>query len=173
MRGKVDVAFLRREAQAPGLTFKFLIKEPLVAVLPKNHRLAAHKEIKPQDLAAETYITPTRVAPVLKAVIDGYAAKSGITLKPDYDAENLSSAMSLVASTGGVTLLPLYAQNLLSSSVVIRPLQGQPPTIDLVMGYSRSNTSPLLKRFLARSDELVKKVAQTVRSPAGSEGVRN
>jgi len=86
MRGKVDVAFLRREAQAPGLTFKFLIKEPLVAVLPKNHRLAAHKEIKPQDLAAETYITPTRVAPVLKAVIDGYAAKSKITLKPEYDA---------------------------------------------------------------------------------------
>src|ERR1700674_5115741 len=55
MRGKVDVAFLRREAQAPGLTFKFLIKEPLVAMLPKTHRLAAHKEIKPQDLAAETY----------------------------------------------------------------------------------------------------------------------
>ena len=128
-----------------------LLEEPLVAVLPKSHRLAVHKEIKPQDLAGETYITPTRVAPVLKAVIDGYAAKSGITLKPEYDAENLSSAMSLVASTGGVTLLPLYAQNLLSSSVVIRPLQGRPPTIDLVMGYSRSNTSPLLKRFLARS----------------------
>jgi LysR family hca operon transcriptional activator len=162
MRGKVDVAFLRREAQAPGLTFKFLIKEPLVAVLPKNHRLAANKEIKPQDLVGETYITPTRVAPVLKAVIDGYAAKSGITLKPEYDAENLSSAMSLVASTGGVTLLPLYAQNMLSSSVVLRPLQGQPPTIDLVMGYSKSNTSPLLKRLLARADELVAGVSQKV-----------
>jgi LysR family hca operon transcriptional activator len=162
MRGKVDVAFLRREAQAPGLTFKFLIKEPLVAVLPKTHRLAAHKEIKPQDLATETYITPTRVAPVLKAVIDRYAAKFGITLKPEYDAENLSSAMSLVASTGGVTLLPLYAQNLLSSSVVIRPLQGQPPTIDLVVGYSKSNTSALLKRFLSRTDELVARVSQKV-----------
>ena len=44
MRGKVDVAFLRREKQAPGLTFKFLIKEPLVAVLPKNHRLAAQRK---------------------------------------------------------------------------------------------------------------------------------
>jgi LysR family transcriptional regulator, hca operon transcriptional activator len=31
MRGKVDVAFLRHEAQAPGLAFKFLIREPLVA----------------------------------------------------------------------------------------------------------------------------------------------
>jgi LysR family hca operon transcriptional activator len=169
MRGKVDVAFLRREAQAPGLTFKFLIKEPLVAVLPTGHRLAAQKEISPRDIAGEIYITPTRAAPVLKVVIDSYAAKSGITLKPEYDAENLSSAMSLVASTGGVTLLPLYAQNLLSPSVVLRRLKGDAPTIDLVMGYSRSNTSPLLKRLLARSDELVKKVAQTMRSPAGGK----
>jgi len=160
MRGKVDVAFLRREAQAPGLAFKFLIKEPLVAVLPAGHRLAARKDIRLQDFAGETYITPTRVAPALKAVIDAYAAKSGVALKPSYDAENLSSAMSLVASTGGVTLLPLYARNLLSAAVVIRPLHGQPPTIDLVMGYNRANTSPLLKRFLARADELVARVSQ-------------
>ena len=99
----------------------------------------------------------------MKAVIDGYAAKTGITLKPEYDAENLSSAMSLVASTGGVTLLPLYAQNLLSSEVVIRPLRGQPPTIDLVMGYSKSNTSALLKRLLSRTDELVAGVSQKYR----------
>jgi LysR family transcriptional regulator, hca operon transcriptional activator len=134
-------------------------------VLPTGHRLAAQKEISLRDIAGEVYITPTRAAPVLKAVIDSYAAKSGITLKPEYDADNLSSAMSLVASTGGVTLLPLYAQNLLSPSVVLRRLKGNAPTIDLVMGYSRSNTSPLLKRLLARSDELVKKVAQTARSP--------
>jgi LysR family transcriptional regulator, hca operon transcriptional activator len=160
MRSKVDVAFLRREAQAPGLAFKFLIKEPLVAVLPAGHRLAAGKDIRLQDFAGEIYITPTRVAPALKAVIDAYAAKSGVALKPAYDAENLSSAMSLVASTGGVTLLPLYARNLLSPAVVIRPLQGQPPTIDLVMGYNRANSSPLLKRFLARADQLVARVSQ-------------
>jgi LysR family hca operon transcriptional activator len=166
MRGKVDVAFLRREAQAPGLAFKPLVKEPLLAVLPVGHRLAAQKEISPRDIAGEAYISPTRAAPVLKAVIENYAAKSGITLKVEYDAENLSSAMSLVASTGGITLLPLYAQNLLSTSVVLRRLKGEAPTIDLVLGYSRSNSSPLLKKFLARSDELVKQVSQTVRLPA-------
>jgi LysR family hca operon transcriptional activator len=155
MRGKVDVAFLRREEQAPGLGFKSLIKEPLVAVLPTGHRLAAQKTIRAQDIAGETYITPTKAAPALKIVIDRYAAKAGLKLKPEYEAENLSMAMSLVASTGGVTLLPLYAQNLLSPSVVIRPLQGEAPTIDLVVGYSKANTSPLLKRFLARTDELV------------------
>jgi LysR family hca operon transcriptional activator len=49
---------------------------------------------------------------------------------------------------------------MLPASVVIRPLQGDVPTIELVLGYSRSNTSALLKRFLARADELVAAVAQ-------------
>ena len=162
MRGKVDVAFLRREALAPGLAFRFLIKEPLVVVLPTGHRLAARKDIRPHDIAGETYIAPTRAAPVLKSVIDAYAAKAGIVLRPAYDAENLSSAMSLVASTGGVTLLPLYAKNLLSAAVVVRPLQGEAPTIELVMGYNRSNTAPLLKRFLSRADELVARISRQV-----------
>jgi LysR family transcriptional regulator, hca operon transcriptional activator len=57
-----------------------------------------------------------------------------------------------------VTLLPAYVQNMLIPSVVARPLQGDPPTIDLVMGYNKSNTSGLLKRFLSRADALVKNV---------------
>jgi LysR family hca operon transcriptional activator len=160
MRGKVDVAFLRRESPAPGLAFKFLIREALVAVLPVGHRLTARKQIRPQDVAGEIYVSPTRVAPALKAVIDDYAKKAGIALRPEYDAENLSSAMSLVASTGGITLLPAYAQNLLSPAVVIRPLSGEAPTIDLMMGYNRSNMSAVLKRFLSRADELVATVTQ-------------
>jgi LysR family hca operon transcriptional activator len=42
----------------------------------------------------------------------------------------------------------------------MRSLQGEVPTIDLVMGYRTSNTSPLLKRFLSRADELVARVSE-------------
>jgi len=164
MRGTLDVAFLRRETQAPGVTFKFMIKEPLVAMVPVGHRLASKKEISPQEIAAETYITPTRYAPVLKAVIEDYMAKFGVMLKPEYEADNLTSTMSLVASTGGVTVLPIYARHVLSPTVVLRPLKGEPPTIELMMGYNRSNTSPLLKRFLARADELVAAVVRRMPS---------
>jgi LysR family hca operon transcriptional activator len=164
LRGTVDVAFLRREDRAPGLAFKFLIKEPLVAVLPSDHRLATRNAIRPRDLVGETFIRPTKAAPALKVVIDAYAARSGISLASDYEAENLSMAISLVASIRGISLLPLlYAQNLLPPSVVSRPLQGEVPTIDLVLGYSKANTSPLLKRFLAKVDELVALVAPKVK----------
>lgn len=68
--------------------------------------------------------------------------------------------MSLVASTGGFTLLPLYVRNALIPSIVARFLRGEVPTIGLIMDYNKSNTSPLLKRFLHRADELVNRVVQ-------------
>ena len=40
-------------------------------------------------------------------------------------------------------------------SVVSRPLEGEAPTVDLVIGYSRANTSAVLKLFLSRAAELV------------------
>lgn len=161
MQNRMDVALLRRETQTSGLAFKFLIKEPLVVILPANHRLAKHKTIKPQELARESFIAgSTKLAPVLKSTVKEYAARVGITLDQKYDAENISGGMSLVASTGSVTLLPLYVTNMLVPSVVARPLEGEAPTMDLMMGYNKSNTSPLLMRFLSRADELVSRVSQ-------------
>jgi LysR family transcriptional regulator, hca operon transcriptional activator len=158
MQSKVDVALMRREAQTVGVAFRFLSQESLIAILPARHRLARHRTVRLQDLARESFISTARVAPVLRSVIDDHAAKAGITLKQNYDAETLSGGMSLVASTGGFTLLPLYARNALIPSVVARPLRGEAPTIGLMLGYNRSNTSQLLKRFLLRADELVNRV---------------
>jgi LysR family transcriptional regulator, hca operon transcriptional activator len=38
--------------------------------------------------------------------------------------------------------------------VTSRPLEGEAPTIDLVLGYNKANTSPILKLFLSRIDDL-------------------
>ena len=50
--------------------------------------------------------------------------------------------------------LPAYAQNFLPRSVTSRPLKGDTPTVDLVLGYKESNQSPILKLLLSRLDEL-------------------
>jgi LysR family transcriptional regulator, hca operon transcriptional activator len=156
MQNRLDVALLRRETQTSGLAFKLLIKEPLVVILPANHRLAKHRTIRAQDLARESFIAgSTKLAPVLKSTIKEYAASSGIKLNQEYDAENISAGMSLVASTGCLMLLPIYGTKMLVPSVIARPLEGEPPTVDLVIGYNKSNTSALLKRFLTRVDDLV------------------
>src|ERR1700682_2881851 len=161
IRGKIDLAFLRPEKQAPGLKFRPLRKDPLIVLMPCDHALAARASIRPQDIAGETFIgvSATR-APTLKAVIDDYAKRTGMALKSDHQAENLAMQFSLVAPTGGVSLLPLYAQTLLPKPVVSRPIQGAPPMVDLVIGYNEANTSPLLTFLLTKVDELKFRVSK-------------
>src|SRR5713226_1798428 len=162
-QGKIDAAFLRRERGLPDLAFRLLVKEPLVVVLPSDHRLAALKAISPRDLVGETFVTVSDTAPVLRVVIDNYLKQSGINITPAHEADNLTMGMSLIASTRGVGLLPAYAQNFLASSVTSRPLTGDTPTVDLVLGYRKSNQSPILRLLLSRLDELVARASNKTR----------
>jgi LysR family hca operon transcriptional activator len=162
-KGKIDAAFLRRETGVPDLAFRILVKEPLMVILPSAHRLAALKAISPKDLSGETFVIVSNTAPVLRAVIDKYLKRSGIDVTPAHEADHLAMGMSLIASTGGVGLLPAYAQNFLPSSVTSRPLKGDAPTVDLVLGYKKSNQSPVLKLLLSRLDELVARASDRTR----------
>jgi LysR family hca operon transcriptional activator len=159
-KGKIDAAFLRRERGVPGLAFRLLVKEPLMVILPDDHRLASFKAISPGDLVGETFVTVSDTAPVLRAVIDNYLKRSGIDMTPAHEADHLAMGMSLIASTRGVGLLPAYALNFLPSSVTSRPLKGDTPTIELVLGYRKSNGSPVLKLLLSRLDQLVARVSK-------------
>ncbi len=169
-RGKLDLAFLRPEPQMPDLEYKVVMKEPLVVVLPSDHRLASRKAIAIQDIAEETFIGMSKTAPTLQVIIDDYLKRSGVDLRAEHEIDNLGMAMSLVASTRGVTLLPAYAQNFLPWSVISRPLRGEVPTIDLVIGYNSANTSPILKLFLSKSDDLISRVANKTRTTANASG---
>ncbi len=161
VRGKIDAAFLRPEKGTPNLAYRLLRKEPLIAVMAADHPLATRESIRPRDIANETFIGfPQTTGPVLRDVVDRYARDNGIDLTPDYGAENLSMAFSLVISVGGVTLLPLYAQKLLPPSVISRPMQGAPPMIDLVLGYNENNTSRLLKALLTKMEDLKFRVSR-------------
>jgi LysR family transcriptional regulator, hca operon transcriptional activator len=159
-KGKIDVAFLRKERAMPDLAFRLLVKEPLVVILPRDHHLAALKAISPKDLVDETFVAVSDTAPVLRKVIDNYLERAGLNIRPDHEADHLAMGMSLIASTRGVGLLPAYAQNFLPASVTSRPLKGDTPTVDLALGYKKSNHSPILKLFLSRLDELVARVSK-------------
>ena len=134
--------------------------EPLVAILPSDHRLAGDEAIDPHDMAGEIFISVSQTAPVLRAVIDEYLERLHLRIEADHAVDNIAMAMSLVASTRGVALLPAYVRNFMPWSVISRPLKGDAPTIDLVVGYNRANESPTLKLFLSRLDELIARVSR-------------
>jgi LysR family transcriptional regulator, hca operon transcriptional activator len=159
-KGKIDAAFLRREKGLPGVAFRLLVKEPLMVILPSDHHLAALKTISPRDLVGEPFVAVSKTAPVLRKIIDNYLKRSGVNITPAHEADHVTMGMSLIVSARGVGLLPAYAQNFLFSSVTSRPLKGVAPTVDLVLGYRKSNQSPILKLFLSRLDELAARVSK-------------
>jgi LysR family hca operon transcriptional activator len=169
VRGRLDVAFMRPEPDFD-LSYQVVDHEPLIVLMPRDHRLATQDVIDPRHFARETFIAGSNKATVLRAVTEDYLRRSGVDLKVDHGVDNMAMAMSLVVSTGGLALMPAYAKGLLPWSVVSRPLEGETPTIDLVIGYDKSNTSPTLKLFLERSGELVAREAQEAASAPVSNG---
>ena len=159
--GKLDVAFMRAEPNRPGLDYIIVAHEPFVVVMPSDHRLTAHDEVDVRELAGERFISGSDVAYPMRRVIGAYLAANGLDIEPTHRVNSLTMALSLIASTRGVALLPACAENFLPWSVTSRPLRGEPPTIDLVIGHNKTNTSPILSLFLSRVDQLKKTAPQT------------
>jgi LysR family transcriptional regulator, hca operon transcriptional activator len=163
MRGRLDAAFMRPEEPAGELVYRRVTTEPLVVVFPSDHRLAGHEAVELREIVGETFIIPSNTAPTLHVLIDDYLKRSGLDIIPDHEVDNLAHAVSMIASTRAVALLPAYAKNFLPWSVASRPIRGDVPTIDLVIGYDKANTSPTLKLFLSRVDDLIAHVASKAR----------
>ena len=111
-QGRVDIAFLRHEPD-PDLAFKLVLKEPLVAILPRDHRLAASKTFDPLDLAGETFIGISEIPRVLRGAVNGYLKRSGVEVAPRFGIDNFAMAISLVTSERGVALLPISIEDYL------------------------------------------------------------
>jgi LysR family hca operon transcriptional activator len=154
--GRLDVAFMRAELDRPELEYITVAREPFVVVMPSDHRLTACEQIDVRDLANELFISGSDIAGPMRRAIESYLAANALDIEPAHRVHNLTMAMSLIASTRGVALLPAYAKNFLPWSVTSRPLKGEPPTIDLVVGYKRTNTSATLAHFLSRLDQIKK-----------------
>jgi LysR family transcriptional regulator, hca operon transcriptional activator len=158
LRGKIDLAFMRREAHATELQYRTVTQEALLAILPSDHRFAQNDSVDLREIASEPFVSVSGTAPALRKVIDDYIKAAGIAITPAHEADNLAMAISLVASRRGFALLPRYARNFLPWSVVGRPIKGDAPRIDLVVGYHKANRSTTLKLFLSKLDQLIERV---------------
>ncbi len=159
MRGALDLAFMRPEPQMGELEYRRVATEQLVLVMPSDHRLAALQSVDITEIAEEVFLGMSKTAPSLQTVIDDYLRRAGVAVRVEHEVDNLGMALSLVASTRGVTLLPDYAVSFLPAFVVSRKLAGVAPTIDLVIGFNKANTSPILQLFLGRVGELIARFA--------------
>jgi len=154
MKRKLDAAFIRPEEHMEDLTYRRVRTDPLVFVFPSDHRLASQPAVAPQEIANEIFCLPSKAAPSVRRVVVDYFNRAGIDLKPEHEVHNVVHAISMITSTRAVMLLPAYTERFLPKSITARPVQGEVPTLDLVLACHKANKSPILKLLLSRVGKL-------------------
>jgi LysR family hca operon transcriptional activator len=154
MRGRLEAAFMRPEEHMGELAFRRVRTDPLVFVLPNDHRLASQEAIAPQEIADESFLLPSVTAPAVRRVVLDYFSRAGVDLKPEHEVHNVVHAISLITSTRSIMLLPAYTTGFLPEQLTSRPAKGQVPTLDLIIAYHKANNSPILNLLLSSIGKL-------------------
>jgi DNA-binding transcriptional LysR family regulator len=153
---RIQVGFLRPPVQEPGLAMTRFMREPLVAVLPAEHPLAARKRIPLRALANDPFIIVPRSQALggLDLVL-GACFRAGFSPNIAQEALELQSVIGFVAAGFGVSLVPGSARKLMHSGVAFVSLAPAEEFIEIAAVHMAENRSPLLAGFLAILREAV------------------
>lgn len=103
----LDVAFLSivDEADRRGLTLQPLVEEPLVLVLPADHRLAHRRRVPIAALRDEKLVAFSEGATIRRAV-QRRAREAGFEPRVAFETREVTRARAIVAAGLGVAVLP-------------------------------------------------------------------
>jgi DNA-binding transcriptional LysR family regulator len=159
---QIDLGFVHIPNEAiddKELSFATVLEEPLIVVLPENHRLAAQTEIPLLELKAEEFILPDRqLVPGLSQQILYLCDRAGFFPQITQEAAFMLTILGLVAGEVGVALLPANAKNLQRKGVVYRTIQGEVTTVKMDVVWRRNDTSIILKNFLEITQFVIQKL---------------
>ncbi|MFF3754907.1 LysR family transcriptional regulator [Streptomyces sp. NPDC002018] len=142
--GLVDVSFVRLPVDHRGLTLRPVFREPRVAVLPSDHRLAGKQSIGIADLAAERLLQDPDAVPEWRDLPD---RARGEGAGPRTAFRTVEEKLEHVATTGGVLVLPLStAVYYTHTDVAHVPIDDIGPN-EVCLAWSADRRSPLVPEF--------------------------
>lgn len=106
LEGRLDIAFTQFVEVLPAeLTARMLACDPLVLACPSNHRLAGQLDLQLADIAGEHFIDlPT--AHGTRQLVDQSFAAAGLSRRSEYEVDDLTMQLDMVAHGLGVALVP-------------------------------------------------------------------
>lgn len=124
-------------------------REPLVAVLPRRHPLAAAERVDLAALAGEPFLAPTRsVRGALRPHLVAACRLAGF----EPAVLEVGLAQTVVAFVGaglGVSVLPASAESVCADHAVAVPLRLNAPVVETALVRRRGGApSPVTRRFL-------------------------
>lgn len=103
--GDVDLILTSPRPDDPEIEWKPLGREPLRAVVPPGHPLAARKRIRLADVTEERFVA-MKPEYGLRGLTDELCAAAGFTPRIAFEGDDIGTLRGLVAAGLGVALLP-------------------------------------------------------------------
>lgn len=154
LAGEIDIGFLRPPIMDSRLASEVLLSEPLVALLPADHALAAQSRVSMHDLARMPFLRiASRHAGDLGKIIDDLANKAGVDLDVAQEVENVLTLLSLIGIGVGCSIMPDYVEQLGFRNLAVRPLSDVFVKVDLLAVWRHDIVKPEIGAFL----ELIRK----------------
>jgi DNA-binding transcriptional LysR family regulator len=156
VEGTLDLGLLRPPVRNTAVEVHVLRREPLIAVLPEHHALAARSQVRLSDLSDDPFITyPSHHRSVVyEAVIDA-CQQAGFVPGNVHEVGETSTLVSFVAAGLGVALVPASVQHLRITGAVYLPLAGTTQEVELALATRANESSPLVARVRARAESLI------------------
>ena len=155
LEGDLDVGILRPPDPCPrDLVCTTFLEEGFVAVLPRDHPLAARRALPLTALEGENFVLIARkvVATIPDQILAACAA-AGFRPKAVQEATHIHAVVALVAAGCGVTVLPASAAELGVKDVVCRPLRATSLRTVMALARARRSPSPLVRAFVRSAVE--------------------
>lgn len=148
-KGELDISFTRDNFQSDEIESKFVLREPLIFILPKDHPLAKYERIPVQALDGIDFIIPSdEQSKMLHDAILNFAQEHGIEFNIVQKADNILFNINSIGIGLGCTILPGYIAPLTMNNTVIRPLDVELPSLDLFVSYRKNSTSTAVQKFM-------------------------
>jgi DNA-binding transcriptional LysR family regulator len=142
---ELDFGIVRSADQAAGVRIETLIDEPMVAVLPADHRLAHKDAVFAADMRDEDFVLWPRTAnPRFHDQVLELCRAEGFAPRVVMEGADIETQLGLVSAGIGVSMQPASFANLGRHGVVWRPLRGDTPTSPLQMAWCEPVRTPLI-----------------------------
>ncbi|WP_211763497.1 LysR family transcriptional regulator [Kutzneria sp. CA-103260] len=157
-RGEADIAITEVGPASTAFALEQLIDDPLVAVLPPEHALAALDDLSWPDFAGESFIAFSPDSSI-RRLTDLAFAQAGIEPTRRLETRTVATAGGMVAAGLGVSAMPELVLPLLSATTVVtRPLRN-PLIVRKIAVHRRSED-----RYPAAVQRLVNQIVRATRT---------
>lgn len=150
--GRLDVGFLRpgQPMEMVGMDQRLLTREPLLAVMTAEHRLAAQASVRVADLAEEPFILhPRAIGTGLFDKVMALCAAAGFTPQVAVEAHQMSTVVTLAAVGMGVSIVPEALRRLNTPGVAFRPIDDPGAFMDLIAARRTGEAGTVVENFFS------------------------